>query len=156
MQVKVCPSCGAEYFAHFEECADCHVKLKLPEEINERGDEDDFADNPDRDAVPIREGSGPWLKEVHRALQAEGINSTISLTPGCSPGSCSSTCLLFVAKEDVEAADACIKAYYVEAHPEMADDLAIEGEDHCPACGHATPQGAKECPDCGLVLVFEE
>ncbi|MDH3972977.1 MAG: hypothetical protein OEV42_01740 [Deltaproteobacteria bacterium] len=156
MQTRLCPQCGAEYFSHVDSCADCHVPLKDFLEIEKENEEKErFYQESGGEIVPVKEGNGPWLKELRRVLLDKGIESCISLAPGCKPGNCSSTSLLFIAKNDLESAEKCLNEYYLSTHPESNDVNPVE-EENCPACGYHAPEGVKECPDCGLVLIFEE
>lgn len=154
MQVKVCPSCGTEYFAHVAECADCHVPLKLPEEAaRDMEEEPSVSNGVGADAVPIREGILSWLKELRVVLEGKGIPSGINTSnEGCSPGGCGTTAILFVSKEHVEVANTLLEQYYIDTHHEMDEGMGPHGEDICPACGSHTGTDAKECPDCGLAL----
>lgn len=156
MQTKLCPQCGAEYFFHIEVCADCSVPLQDFHEIEkEEKEKARFFEEAGGEIVPVREGSVSWLKEMRRVLLDNGIKSYISLSPGCKPGNCQSTSLLFIAKKDLVNSEKHLQEYYLATHPESAvpDN---ENEDSCPACGHDAPQGVKECPDCGLTLIFDE
>jgi len=156
MQTKLCPQCGAEYFSHIEECADCHIPLKDLREIEKEEEANQrFYDDAGGEVIPVREGSGPWLKELRNVLLDKGIESCISLSPGCKPGSCGSTSLLFISKKDLEYSEKYLNEHYLSTHPESNNTSHIS-EDTCPACGSHSPEGVKECPDCGLVLVFEE
>ena len=159
MKTKLCPQCNTEYFSHIEECADCRVPLKDSHEIEKEDlEKERFYSGAGGEIVPVKEGSGPWLKELRLVLFDAGIESCISLSPGCKPGNCGSSSLLFIAKKDYEVAEKCMKDYYLSTHPESSDlnDLSDENEDNCPACGHHAPHGVEECPDCGLALVFDE
>lgn len=81
LEIKVCPSCGAEYQLWAETCADCGVPLVRPWDLGSA------RESAPRTAVPVA-----------------------SLPP----------------------------------------DLADPGA--CPACGERLPDGAAECPGCGLML----
>jgi len=58
-------------------------------------------------------------------------------------------------KEEAESAAKCIDEYTKEIHPELkkSEELAAQGK--CPACGFEVGFDAKECSDCGLLLVIE-
>lgn len=153
MQTKICPNCGAEYFAHVTECADCGGELKTPGEIKQaEAEKERFLKSADGEAVAIREGGKDWLKELRNVLLDSGISSYISLSPGCAPGSCNSTCLLLVTRESAGLADSIIRGHYKKTHPEMNAHEEFADLERCPACGHHAGADAAECPDCGLVL----
>lgn len=153
MQTKICTGCGAEYFAHVDECIDCHLPLKLPEELEAEKSQE--AEGEASDMSPIREGAGPWLKELREVLKDKGIYSCISLSPGCKPGACGSSSLLFVANSDLAKADVVLNEHYIKTHPEALESINVD-DDSCPACGHPAGADARECPDCGLALSFED
>jgi len=148
MDVKVCPGCGAEYFAHITDCADCKVPLKSPEEMNrhETATGGDF--------LPVREGGVPWLKELREELKKNGLVSHIDLKPDCSPASCNVSGVLLVCENDIERAKELLEEYFLQSHPEMANHLDVDHESQCPACGHHAGPDDRECADCGLALVF--
>ena len=155
MEVKVCPECNSEYFAHIESCGECHVPLVYPRELEEVSSEEEQLLDGSVEAVVLREGTASWLKEIRKALREKKIASHISLSPGCSPGGCNTECVLVVARSDAERADGIIHDYFKKTHPELASQ-EVGGEDQCPACGHPVAPEDEECPDCGLSLKFEE
>ena len=157
MNVKLCPECGSEYFAHVIDCAECKVTLVTSVEIErERAEEERFAGEVGKDAVAVIEGRVPLLKELRKALLGKGITSFINLSPGCKPGGCNSTSLLFVARKSAEAAVSCIKKHQGEELSESMDCEEEMDDENCPACGFEAGAKTKECPDCGLALVFDE
>ncbi len=106
--------------------------------------------------VVIKEDLQDWIKELSHMLQEKGIPSRISLTPGCSAGKCGSTYLLLVTQEKVQIALDTIEEYYMVLHPEIRESQEWVAQGRCPACGHHTGADARECPDCGLMLIIEE
>ena len=150
MQTKICTGCGAEYFAHVDECIDCHLPLKFHEELESQGRGGEAGD-----MSPLREGAGPWLKELREVLREKGVYSCISLSPGCKPGACGSSSLLFVDNNDIAKADIYLNEHYIKTHPEALESISVD-DDSCPACGHPAGADARECPDCGLALYFED
>ncbi len=153
MQIKKCPECGTEYFAHVADCADCGVALALPEDL-EKGalPGGRLTETPPEDLVAIREGSQEWIDELAHVLSSEGIPAKISLAPGCSAGTCGSRYVLAVTKEHAEAARKAVEAYFAEIHPEVEESRAMEDEGRCPACGTPVDERDAECRECGLVL----
>lgn len=152
MQTKTCPKCSAEYFAHVDICADCHVELITQMEL--RGHETEKKGGvvgPNDEPVAIRQGEESWMKELRKALLDIGISSYLNLSPDCSAGNCNSISSLFVARRDAERADRHLHEYLLKSHPEFAEGGEVDS-DTCPACGHHTGKDTQECPDCGLVL----
>ncbi len=155
-QYKYCPECNAEYFPHITDCPDCRVPLGTPEELEElRERQRKFAEEDAGNVVAIKEGDKDWIMELHRVLIEKGHPCRVAISPGCAPGKCGETFLLLVPQEEAESALKCINEYNYEVHPELkaSDELAAEGK--CPACGFDAGVAAKECPDCGLLLVIE-
>ncbi len=60
---------------------------------------------------------------------------------------------LFVRRLDWERATEMITELFPGLHPDQPDGFYHEYElGKCPACGAEVPEGATECPDCGLSL----
>lgn len=106
--------------------------------------------------VVIKEDLQEWIKELSHMLQEKGIPSRIALSPGCSAGKCSSTYLLQVTKENIQIALGNIEEYYMILHPEIRESQKWVAQGRCPACGHYVGTDARECSDCGLILIIEE
>ena len=152
MDIRVCPSCGAEYFAHVADCADCGTALMLPEELDRLDAErDGFMRESGGKIVAIKEGETSLVKELSHVLKGSGIKSFVNLAPGCSSGSCCTSSVLLVAESDAEMAAQCLHSHHLKTNPEAAD-LQEYSDDSCPACGHAAGPDEAECPDCGLAL----
>ncbi len=105
--------------------------------------------------VAIKEETQEWIKELADMLSEKGIPSGITLVPGCSAGTCGCKFHLMVAKENVQEALANIDEYYMITHPELRESREWADQDRCPACGHHVGKDAKECSDCGLLLIIE-
>ncbi len=105
--------------------------------------------------VAVKEGDQDWIKELADMLTGNGIVSGITIAPGCSAGTCGCRFILLVAEKDVEAASDHIDEHYVTMHPEHRESEEWADQDRCPACGHDVGKDAKECPDCGLLLIIE-
>ena len=157
--IKLCPNCKTEYFAHIEHCADCGAVLLTPEEnkiaLEEKKrqvDKDSWA------PVIIRKGSLPWMNELRSVLADLGIPCTISGEEGCSKGGCGATYCLLVTSENAKVAHERIEEYCMELHPEIKDSQEMISQGKCPACGCSVSSDARDCPDCGLTLmiVFDE
>lgn len=143
--VKICPECGAEYFAHVEMCGGCDVALVRPGEQVERVRPDDGQ------LVSILQGPQDRIQEYSRVIAAQGMECHV-LNPGGS--GCSPAYGLFVNQHDAEDAVRAIEQYTLDMHPELLETDAKLRSGLCPACGASlsnwTTSG--ECPDCGLNL----
>ncbi len=106
--------------------------------------------------VAIKEETQEWVKELADMLSENGIPSRLMLAPGCSAGTCGCKFRLLVAKEDVQVALDRIDEYYMTVHPELRESQEWAEQDRCPACGHHVGKDAKECSDCGLLLIIDE
>ena len=104
----------------------------------------------------VKEGDQDWIKELADMLTENGIASGMTLAPGCSAGTCGCRFILLVAEKDVQEALANIDEYYMAVHPELRESKEWADQDRCPACGHHVGKDAKECPDCGLLLIIDE
>lgn len=155
MQIKLCPECGVEYFASVTECADCEVELMTPEQIKQKGHRVETS-LPVSSEVMVREGEKEWIQELQHVLLDSGVPCRISLPQDCSTGTCGSTHHLLVPEENATSATACIENYYREIHPEISESETLAAAGKCPACGHDVGHDAKECLDCGLLLLLEE
>jgi len=105
--------------------------------------------------VAVKEGDQDWMKELADMLTENGIASGMTLAPGCSAGTCGCRFILLVAEKDVKDAQDHIDEYYMTVHPELRESQEWADQDRCPACGHEVGKDAKECPDCGLLLIIE-
>ena len=154
--IKICSKCGAEYSLRAEVCADCGGKLVLSQDYEKRlvplGEEEE--------QTLIREGSIRYLKELREHLKADGIRSDIRFH-GQVPGSCSSRARwgLYVAADDETAAKEIDRKQWLRGAADHASSFRYaeqELQGICPACSHAIPERAAECPECGLVVNPDE
>jgi hypothetical protein len=106
--------------------------------------------------VAIKEETQEWSKELADMLSENGIPSRLTLAPGCSAGTCGCKFRLLVTKENVQEALDRIDEYYMTVHPELRESQEWADQDRCPACGHHVGKDAKECTDCGLLLIIDE
>jgi hypothetical protein len=153
---KICPECGAEYLQHIEKCADCGSALLLPEEYEKAQEERKrTAGKAVEDRAVVTEGDLDWLRELRVVLIDSGIPCTIH-SEDCGAGCCGGTCRLVVSPDDLQRAKERVEEYFMEVDPELRTSNEMIREGKCPACGSPVADGARECPDCGLLLIVEE
>jgi hypothetical protein len=147
--VKLCPECGAEYFAHITECGTCEVALIFPEEL-EKGP----APKAEGDLVPIMQGDLQKMKEIAYGLKSKEIECQVLNAGGVGSSCCSSDggYAVFVhqsiAREAARAAD----EVYRKLHPEIDEMDERYRQGQCPACGADARNAPGVCQDCGLNL----
>ncbi|MCF6149671.1 MAG: hypothetical protein E3K37_13540 [Candidatus Kuenenia sp.] len=105
--------------------------------------------------IAIREDGKEGIRELSNVLSGADIESRVTIAPGCSTGKCGCKYLLLVTRKDAQAAHACIEEFHVGKYPEIKTSQEWEAEGKCPACGYCVGEDAKECPDCGLLLIIE-
>jgi hypothetical protein len=93
-------------------------------------------------------------------MKKEGIRALIRFHGG-APGSCPSKTRygLYVAADDEAAAKEIDHAHWIKGAPERGASFKYEEQELkgvCPACETALPEGAIECPECGLVVRYDE
>lgn len=149
--VKICPECGAEYFAHVDECRGCGVLLVFPGQETKKT----YTSQDDSPLVCIEEGTPDRLQELAGALRAVGIEPQVlraGAGSSCSGGGVGLFVPQVVAKEAVKALD----EYWLKKHPELKEMEERLNAGQCPACGAtiavSTSGFVSECPDCGLNL----
>ncbi len=104
----------------------------------------------------VREGDLNWLSELRSVLAGAGIPSAVRAAAGCNKGCCGGTHWLVVQSDDLERARARIEEYFMETNPELRASNELLRDGKCPACGSPVGADAKECTDCGLMLIVEE
>lgn len=157
--VKLCPECGAEYFAHVDECADCEKKLLTPAELAEHESlkqgrpETPSGFDPDGPLVCIDAGPYARVAELASALEAAGIERSVSKTDQPAGAGCSKEdlFLLLVPRELEESAQKALEQYWHKLHPEIKKARERLDQGLCPCC--STPVGDRSiCPECGLEM----
>ncbi|MBW2316527.1 MAG: hypothetical protein JRH10_20380 [Deltaproteobacteria bacterium] len=152
---KRCPECGEDFLHTTEVCSDCGVPLKL---VSELEGPDAGAGLPPASELALIRAEGPaWIDVLAAALRAADIPSRVEIIDpeqhGARSGLTGSACGLFVREVDVVRAREIDAEVQREQIPDMpTEDVAGEGEEGCPACGHAIAADDAECPDCGLFL----
>lgn len=154
-QVKLCPECGEEYYAHISECNDCEVLLKWPEEIAKKNIEETQVESLSESGEVIKEDRMALIKELNKMLLKSGVPSKMVTCDGCDTGKCGTTYQLLVNKNDTEQANKLIDEYFLEIHPEIKESVEWGNEGRCPACGYHLGIDTEKCPDCGLLIVIE-
>jgi hypothetical protein len=154
--IKICSSCGEEYSFKAFECADCGGKLVLPQDYEKR-----FVPLADEEEKTfIREGPVGYLQELEAELKKKGIRAAIRFLGG-EPGRCASKTRygLYVSAKDEAAAKEIDHAYWIKGAPEQGSSFKYEEQELkgvCPACSCELPEKAIECPECGLVVKYDE
>ncbi len=150
--IKICPRCDAEFFAHINECNGCDVPLINP------GEAPTYAGVPDAPTsiednllVTIEQGDRAKIAELHNALSSREIPSEV-INATAVAGSCGGGFMLQVPGYLKETAIAAINEHWHELHPELKDGVEREASGECPACGFTLETTSSECPDCGLNL----
>jgi hypothetical protein len=156
-QIKICPDCTTEYFAHIESCADCGAVLLSPEENRSVQEErkqcrERALENP----VVVSEGDLKWMDELFNVLIDSSIPCLLNTDAGCNKGCCGDKYRLQVSAQDAERANERIQEYYAEVHPEIQASKEMMSQGKCPACGSPVNPDTVECPDCGLTLLIIE
>ncbi len=155
--VKICPKCESEYYAHISLCADRGILLIMPEEVEkERKKKPDIPASHHDELVTIREEGRESVRELSDLLLRKGLFSKIVLAPGCSTGKCGCRYLLLTTKGNALAAHNCIEEFHTQKYPEIKASQDWESQGRCPACGYSIRADTKECPDCGLLLIIEK
>ncbi|MFQ5328621.1 MAG: hypothetical protein ACE5D4_01370 [Thermodesulfobacteriota bacterium] len=155
-QVKVCPECNAEYFAHIVECGGCGVPLKLPKELEAmRERQRQFEEEEIQNGIPIKDGEKSLIFELHNVLIDRGYPCRVISSSDGTPGKCGEKFLLIVPEEEVLSAAQALKDYNYEIYPELKESEELAAQGKCPACGCDVGANAKECSDCGLILLIE-
>ena len=106
-----CPSCGAEYRAGFDECADCHVALvdeKPPPPAELPGEEDEGAHHR---VVELTRASAFEADVIVARLRAAGLRATNPGPEIYGSLSFAQGIPVFVAEEDLDAARAVLEEH---------------------------------------------
>ncbi|WKZ32663.1 MAG: hypothetical protein QY316_12230 [Thermodesulfobacteriota bacterium] len=147
-QVKVCPECGAEFFAYVTECNRCESELVSPEEV--RGPSLKKTHVPGEGLACVEDGTYERANEVAWALRSAGFEASVLRVPGGS--SCKGSFGVFVERGAASEAMRKIQELWKQANPEIAAAEERIKKGMCPACGALLMGSSEECPDCGLFL----
>jgi hypothetical protein len=149
-QVKICPECKAEYYAHITKCRSCDVALVSPETAHA-----DKMPAPQGELVCIEQGAYERILEFATLLESSGIGAkALNIRPG---NSCSSEggFGLFVQQSLAPASVKIIEDFCERVYPGMREAQERLAAGLCPACGADIKNAVSECPDCGLSLSNE-
>ena len=144
-------------------CADCGVELVPEHSLESLG----------RDEMPgiaeltcIRAASVSWAQALSQQLSKAGISHRIEAVPDEAEGEgvrgepdAVLPYGVWVLEADLPAAREVDENFLRSQIPDLPEDLSAHepvGDEQCPACGTAVSQNARECADCGLVLVIGE
>lgn len=149
--IKVCPSCGAEYFSHIKTCHHCEIELVAPEKLEEARMNLPKAEG--QLVQIIEDGSFERVKSLAAGLETFGIEAKALKLSGnsCKTGAYG----IFVPETQADPAMQSLQRIWKELYPESKESVAsLEkmNDDLCPACGAVLTAMTIECPDCGLNL----
>ena|SRR3990172_1424286 len=145
--VKICPECGAEYFAHVSECRGCEVPLVHPGESAPVERKAPVDSDP---LVCIAEGDLGRARALQADLKSAGFDSKVlNMNQGKS---CSGGFGVFVNQSLAAQAAGKLQELFYKRNPEVKEMEKKVSEGRCPACGAEIFYSVYECPDCGLNL----
>jgi len=148
-QTKVCPDCGAEYFAYVKECNRCSVALVSPEEMMGGAPMPPKKKHPAEGLICVEEGSYERANELAWQLREKGFEVTVLRAPA---GSCGGGFGVYaeqaIARDVARYRDELLRN--LNAGLDEAEAKLRQGI--CPACGAALMGSSEECPDCGLFV----
>ncbi|VAV84016.1 hypothetical protein MNBD_DELTA01-474 [hydrothermal vent metagenome] len=154
--IKICPECDAEFFAHISECNGCNVPLVHPDASPIATGELQMPDSDEAlRLVTIEQGDIAKIGELHNALNKRDVPSEV-INATAAGGSCGGGFLLQVPEYVKETAIAAINDHWHKLHPELGDAVEREESGQCPACGFTLDSTPTNCPDCGLNLGLDD
>lgn len=145
---KVCPDCGAEYFAHVIECNRCMVDL-VPSSEMRGGAPSDAKKHPSDGLVCIEDSSYERANELAWALREKGFDATVLRAPAAS---CGGGFGVFVEQSIAKDAALYRDSLLRKANAGLDEAEAKLRKGVCPACDAPLMGSSEECPDCGLFI----
>lgn len=149
---KVCTACGAEYGADAVMCVDCGGSLEFRTK-----DGSDALLLPEEEATfLVRADNFGYLQTLAGELGRNGIRSLVIFVAP-ETGSCGRPPVygLYVSDADAPRAKEIDRVRWLEGAPAEAATFTYKEQELkgvCPACETKLPEGAVECPECGLVV----
>jgi hypothetical protein len=155
MHVRVCPECGEEFRPEIVSCSDCGSALRDRFQDDETGE---VLESSEAQPAAPRDEAPPVVEVERRSLYTSNKIQEIrpladrlgSAGIAFSVVSAGDTWTVLVPEADEERSRAISNELF------GIDDGAVSAFDPesgytaCPACGHALPPQASECPECGL------
>lgn len=147
--VKICPGCGSEFFAHIESCSRCDLPLIHP---GEERPQTAVAQSDEGSLVLLDSGSPDDMKWLSGRLKKAGFHPQVLNLSG-GGGCCSSEGYgLFVEEPFALEAFKKVKEIRLNASPELEVMAEQISAGKCPACGADTGFALNKCPGCGLQI----
>jgi len=148
--VKICPGCGSEFFAHIERCGRCDLPLIFPGEERPMAAETDEGEG---SLVLLESGALGDMKWLSGRLQKAGFGPQVLNLSDGGGGCCSSEGYgLFVEEPFAIEAMKKVEEISLKASPELADMNKQVSAGKCPACGANISFSLHQCPDCGIPI----
>ena len=170
--IKICPQCDAEYFAHAETCSSCEVPLVLPGEApapakhahshdsgNGHDHEDSGIDWPGGPSDVLMEAPLKILEEMGTVLNENRMPYEIFQKVDEKEVEDEKSCqakapeyAIVVPKANMEESIRITEEHWYKLHPEQVESDKRTSKGQCPGCAADLKGSVTECPDCGLNL----
>ncbi|MFQ5354756.1 MAG: hypothetical protein ACE5DR_07395 [Thermodesulfobacteriota bacterium] len=148
--VKICPGCNSEFFAHIERCSRCDLPLLHPGEERREATE---VQGEEGSLVLLESGTPDDMRWLSGRLKKAGFSPQVLNLSG-GGGCCSSDGYgLFVEEPFAIEAMRKVEEIRLSAHPELVEMEGQISSGKCPACGADIGFALKTCPGCGLSIV---
>ncbi|MFQ5427698.1 MAG: hypothetical protein ACE5EZ_01825 [Thermodesulfobacteriota bacterium] len=147
--VKICPGCSSEFFAHIERCSRCDLPLVHP---GEERPGMTGAGGGEGSLVLLESGPPDGMKWLSGRLKKAGFSPQVLNLAG--DGGCCSSDGFGVFVEEPFAIEAMRKVEDIRlnANPELEEMADQISAGNCPACGANTSFSLTNCPSCGLAI----
>ncbi len=164
--IKICPQCSAEYFAHAETCSSCEVELVLPGEgqasgghASDHSHEDSGIEWPEGPIEVLMEAPLEILEDMGNVLNDNRMPYEIYQKSGDEEAENDKSCkakapeyAIVVPKANMKESIKITEDHWYKLHPEQVESDERTGLGQCPACAAELTGTPDECPDCGLNL----
>lgn len=152
-----CPQCRSEFQPQFTWCATCEMALvdSLPAEDVFASPESMAESLKDSTLAEVLVGNVAALKNAQRQLADAHIASVIAGEEGAVGPGVHARFYLMVDEGELASAQEHFRRSWHEGVDREGLELSDSDDaaaDACPACGHAVPADAAECPECGLFV----